>query len=177
MRGAHGRTRRGPRGSVCGGLRLPRVFVCLTASHRPTERAPGRESVESLPPGGRGGSRCAAPWEGQWAKPPRVRHAAPARQRWQTSRRRTADMLVAGAPLRARSLGHPWSPGFPSARGLLAQGDASNAPHTQEPLHSALTADRRFGRLQKNRSSVLEMRPNSIFFQNSYQELQCNFDF
>lgn len=44
MRGAHGRTRRGPRGSVCGGLRLPRVFVCLTASHRPTERAPGRES-------------------------------------------------------------------------------------------------------------------------------------
>lgn len=44
MRGAHGRTRRGPRGSVCGGLRLPRVFVCLTASHRPTERARGRES-------------------------------------------------------------------------------------------------------------------------------------
>lgn len=173
MRGAHGRTRRGLTGfSLRGSPASPRLRVSdrIPQTHRESARA-------RKPPGGRGGSRCAAPWEGQWAKPPRVRHAAPARQRWQTSRRRTADMLVAGAPLCARSLGHPWSPGFPSARGLLAQGDASNAPHTQEPLHSALTADRRFGRLQKNRSSVLDMRPNSIFFQNSYQELQCNFDF
>lgn len=173
MRGAHGRTRRGPRGSVCRGLRLPRVFVCLTASHRPTERAPGRESRR-------------AAGEGAAARP-RGRGSGPSRPVFDTRllpgsggrRREGAQQTCSWPGLRCAPAPSviPWSPGFPSARGLLAQGDASNAPHTQEPLHSALTADRRFGRLQKNRSSVLEMRPNSIFFQNSYQELQCNFDF